>query len=412
MPKLPDLTRLGALAAGLLCGAAQATEPPPQLGRYLPLYPGLYFNGGYARDERDASYDQGGREVATAAPSLERASAFPETRYEASLSWYFPMFESAGLLFFSDRLHMARVTLRYVDTRTEGGLADFVADTSDDAATAADGLRNNGKGIGDTTLEFGSFLWGSQDWRSRQGTPLSVLLLLGLNLPSGVYEHESPNTAGSNHWAWTFKLGAHWQPWRGGFLDAAYGLRAHLRNYEPQFGRLAPSEQGDDRLWDASFAQRVLPGLYVTAFATDRKGDPNEYWQPFFAPNAPEAPPAIPPNYSSRNFPTPGTYRDGGTALRSYGLAVQYFPTQRWLLALHYTQPQSGRSGQFLLPFTNRQCTLGGGQDSATCNDSAAGEALVDGFGPARSFASDSLMFTATYNFGQGDAFTCTGCKQ
>lgn len=391
---------------------AAAQELPPQFGRYMPLYPGLYFNGGYASDERDATYDRRGDEQDSAAPQSGGQTAFPEKSVAGSFTWHFPMFESQGLSFLANRTHLARVTFRYVDTETTGRLAAYTADDSDDASTNADNLRNNGKGIGDTTLEFGSFLWGSQHWRTRERTPLAVLLLLGVKVPTGVYEHESPNNAGSNQWTFQGTLGAHGEPWRGGFIDAAYGYRAHSTNYEPQFGGLAPYDQGDDQLWDLSLAQRVAPGLYVTAFATDRRGEPNHYRNPHYAPNAPEAPPPGPGNYTSRNFPTPGTYYDDGTALRAYGLAVQYFLAQRWLAAVHYTTPQSGRSGQFELPFTNRQCTVGGGQSSSSCMDSDAGSVIVDGMGPARSYASDRLMITLTYNFGQGDVFTCTGCEK
>lgn len=401
----------GALLLAVTCDAQQLA---PQMGRYMPLYPGLYFEGGYAQDERDSSYDQGGAKQDSAAPTAGGQTSFPEKSVIGELTWHFPMFESYRVPFFSSRTHLARMTFRYVDTRTEGQLATFAADPSDDATTNADDLKNNGKGLGDTTFEFGSYLWGSpaDGWQTGKSSPIAALLLVGVNAPTGVYEHESPNNAGTNHWAFHGRLAGHWRPWRGGFVDAGYAYRVHSINYEPEFGGLAPFREGDERLWDASVGQRVWEGLYLTLFASDRRGDRNQYRDPEFAPNAPTAPPPTGGNYSSRDFPTPGTYYDQGTALRAYGLSLQYFVGQRWLAALHYTHPQAGKSGQFLLPFTNRQCTVAGGTSSASCSDQPDGAVVVDGMGPARSFASDRLMLTVTHNFGLGDAFTCNGCKQ
>ena len=111
------------------------------------------------------------------------------------------------------------------------------------------------------------------------------------------------------------QVGAHWRPWRGGFLDAGATYRIHFANYEPQFGGLAPTSQGDDRILDFSFAQRVLPHLYVMGSFTDRTGEANEYKRVTFGRNAPAAP-ANTPLTTNRTFPTPGSYFDDGTALR------------------------------------------------------------------------------------------------
>ncbi len=405
-----------ALAALLLARGALAQELAPEPGRYKPLYPSFYWTGGYVQDARDSSYDQSGTDRDSATPTYG-ATSFPERALVNAFTWHFPMFESQGLPFFSSRMHLARVTLRYVDTRTDGALATFAADSSDDAATNADSLKNNGKGVGDLTLEFGSYLYGapSSGWRTGAHSPLNVLLLAGVNAPTGVYEHESPNNAGTNHWAFSGALAAHWDtPWPGGSVEGGYAYRVHSVNYQSDFGNEAPFRAGDERLADLSIGQRVFTGLYLSLFATDRKGKQNQYRNLDFTPNAPPAPMPTGGNFTSRNFPTPGTYFDDGTALRSYGAGVQYFLAQRWRVSVDYTRPQSGRSGQFMQPFTNRQCTATGGQASSTCTDTQApgSPVLVDGLGSARSYSSDSLMLTVTHHFGLGDAFSCAGCQK
>ncbi len=400
----------------LVCApaAAQQAEFAPSFGRYMPLYPGMYFNGGYAQDDRDSTFDQDGVERDSAAPQAGGKTSFPEKSALASFTWHFPMFESQNVTFFSSRTHLARVNLRYTDTQTEGRLAAFAADTSDDASTDADDLRNNGSGIGDLTLEFGSFLYGSKtpDWRERERTQLAVLLTIGATIPTGIYDRDAPINSGDNTISIHGQLGLHWQPWRGGFVDAGAGYREYFQNYDPEFGATAPANQGDDIFWDVSFGQRLLSGLYGTVFATRREGDPNLYENPRFAPNAPAPGNANPVTPAANDtFPTPGVYFDRGTEFTTAGLSLSYFLGQRWLLALNYSQPQSGKSGQFQLPFTTREpagCTI----PSTGCTIATNGSVLADGMGPARSYSSDRLMVTATYNFGLGDTFTCTGCKE
>lgn len=401
-----SLTRFLLSAALLACSPAWAEEPPPQFGRYLPLYPGLYFNGGYGQDERDWTFDQSGHEQPSAAPQAGGRTAFPEKSAFGTFTWHFPMFESYGLPFFSDRTHTARMTLRYVDTRADGRLAEFVADGSDDARSEADDLHNDGHGVGDLTLEFGSFLLGSSGWRTREQHRFAVLLLAGVNVPTGAYDRDAPVSAGSNTWYFQGRLGLHWQPWDGAFLETGFAHRDYTNNEEPAFGALMPHKQGDDRLFDLSLAQRFTRDFYASAFLTRRQGQPNEYRNPQFAPNAPPHPDA-----NTDSYPAPGVYRDGGTELQANGLALHYFVTQRWLAALHYTHPQDGRSGQFLLPFREKSpagCIPG----STGCTSNAGETVLVDGMGPARTYSTDRLMLTVTYNFGQGDAFTCTGCER
>jgi hypothetical protein len=384
-----------------MASAAQADVADTALGRYLPLYPGLYVDLSYAQDERDRVFDADGEEQDTATPSLPDPTRSPLREAQARFAWTFPLFESQNIPFLSSRLHTARVTLRHLGTETRGGLVDFI-DSRDD-------LANNGSGIGDTTLEFGSFLWGGRDWRSEGSTPGNAgLLLLGVNVPTGVYEHEAPTNAGSNHWAFHAQLGAAWRPWSGALLETGAGYRVHLVNYEPQFGGLAPSEQGDDAWFDLSLGQRLLPGLHLSASLSDRHGQANLYEDPQYAPNAPTPPATVP---ESDNFPTPGRYEDDGTSLRTAGLALHWFVAQRLLVSASYVHPLSGRSGEFDLPFTNRQ-PAGCIEGAANCTTSEGETAHVDGLGPARSYASDRWALSLRYNFGQGDAFTCVGCSR
>lgn len=403
------MRRLAFLVALLAAAPLHAQDTVPQPARYRALYPGLYFNGGVIHDDRDASYDQAGNEQPSAAPQAGGRTAFPETAATGVFTWHFPMFESQGVPFFSSRTHTARLTLRYVDTRTEGALADFVADGSDDARTEADDLHNDGHGVGDITLEFGSFVLGSRNWRRGVRQPLSLLVLGGVTLPTGTYDRDAPISAGNNTFSFEGRIGLHWQPWPGALLDAGAAWRDYTNNEEPAFGGLMPHKQGDEGRLDLSFAHRVVSGLYAGAFATHREGDPSEYRNPAYAPNPPAAtsgPPA-----TTDVYPTPGVYIDGGTELSTAGVTLQYFVTQRWLASLHWQRPLAGRSGQFLLPFSEKNpsgCVPG----ATGCNVAAGDTVLVDGMGPARAYASDRLMLGITYHFGQGDVFTCTGCER
>jgi hypothetical protein len=389
-------------------GQAPAGDSAPGLARYKPLYPGLYFSGGYTQDDRDSVFDADGTEVATAVPSLASPTSFPEKRCEADFTWYFPMWEGLDVPFFSSRLHTASARLRYIETRTEGALADFAADPNDDNNTQADLLENNGSGIGDLTLEFGSVLIGSPDWRRGARAGFAVTGLIGLVLPMGDYNRDAAINAGDNHPILQAALGAHWQPWAAGFFDLGVAHRAHYENYDAHFGALSPTEAGDELILDASYSHRILPGLYLTAFGRRREGDPNRYASPRFAPNRP---PHEGASDQSDTQPTPGDYFDNGTELTVAGLSAHYFVAQNWLAAVHYTQPQSGRSGQFQLPFTTHtppQCVPG----ATSCTTEPGPVITADGLGSARTFANDTLMFTLTHLFGLGDTFTCTGCER
>src|SRR5690349_14256814 len=237
-----------AAVAAAWCSVAGAQELPPQFGRYMPLYPGLYLNAGVVTDERDRSFGQDGHIRASATPQTPGRTQFPETTAVTRFTWHFPMFESSRVPFFSSRTHLAQVTFRYTETRARGALAAFAADASDDSYSEADRLENNGAGLGDVTAEFGSFLAGSpsRTWRTRRNTPFALLALVGATLPFGEYNRDAPVNAGANTAAVHGTLGMHWQPWPGGLVDAGYGRREYFRNYDPQFGALAPAEQGDE----------------------------------------------------------------------------------------------------------------------------------------------------------------------
>lgn len=385
-----------------------AAEPAPQANRYLPWYPGLYLETTVLQDDQDRAFGQDGTEHDTAVPSLPGRTQLPERRAEARFAWTFPMFESYDWPFVSSRLHTARVRLGYAQADTRGALAGFNADTSDDASTDADDLRDDGSGIGDVHVEFGSFLFGSEGWREGAPSRFALLALVGGRLPVGQYDRDAAASAGSNTFAVHAALGLHARPWAGALVDLGGGWREYFKNQDAAYGGLHPTQQGDDRFWDASLSQRVWPGVWLGLFASGREGDPNVYENPRFA-LAPPAPPTTVP--ASDNFPTPGRYTDGGTALTTAGASLGVFLGQRWLATVSFVRPLSGESGEFALPYTDRQpagCTVG----TTGCTTGAGGTAQVDGLGPARAFASDRWQLTVSYHFGLGDTFTCSGCRQ
>ena len=404
-----------AVPAWLCALSLQASEPPPLFGRYLPLHPGLYVDAQFGQDDQDRSYDQQGHEQPTAAPQAGGQTAFPETRSSVAFTWHFPLFEGEAVPFLSSRTHLARVTLRHNRLRSRGALAEFAADTTDDAGSDADDLRNNGSGIGDPSFEFGSFLLGSPVTATRGGSrpPYSLLLLGGLTAPFGTYDRDAPINSGANRWAAQVQLGGHWQPRAGSVLEAGFTWRHYEQNENPAFGALAPAEQGSDRVIDLSFTQRLWSGLYLGAYGRDRQGASNVYEGVRFSPNRPEPVQVLPGPGStfSDNTPTPGRYRDGGTALRELGGSLQWFATQRLLLGLHYSQPLSGKSGQFTLPYTDRT-PAGCVEGAFGCSYSPGNTVLVDGLGPARSYASPRWTLSLAWQFGLGDVYACPGCQR
>lgn len=393
------------LLAPQLAAAQDVPEPSPRFARYMPLYPGQYGDLAVQRDTRDSSFDAAGNERDSAVPTLPGQTKFPRTDVVAGLTWHLPLFEDYDIPFISSTTHLLRVQLRYADTRTEGPLAAFIADDSDDASTNADDLRNEGSGIGDVTVEGGSFLYGADNWRTRQGSPLAVLFKAGLRINFGSYDRDAPTSAGTNTPEFHAVLGVHAQPWKGSFVDVGVGRRAYLKNQDPAFGGLAPTQQGDDTWFDVSLAQQLGRRFFLTAFYYDRSGDSNQYTPVLFAPNPPEPPP------NSDNFPSTGIYSDGGTELQTMGLALDVFAGQRWQLGLQWTHPTAGRSGQFDLPYTNRTppgCTVG----ATGCMTSDGETVFVDAYGPARVFATDRFTVSARFQFGEGDTFTCVGCER
>ncbi len=379
----------------------------PQFGRYMPLYPGQYLDLSYETDEGDRAFDANGRERDSAVQSWPDPTAWPRDSLNAALTWHFPWFESYGAPFISSRTWMARISLRHARTSTRGGLTAFINDTSDDASTDADDLRNNGSGIGDMSFEFGTYLFGSptETWRVRDRSPLALLALLGFTANFGAYDRDAPVSAGSNSPSAHAQMGLHWQPWPGAFLDAGLKYTEYFKNQDPAFGALAPAQQGSDLDLDLSLGQRLLPGLYLNLFATAREGGANVYENPRFAPNPPSPPPG------SDTYPTPGRYRDGGTALRTLGVSLSWFVTQRLRLSLDWTRPVAGESGAFELPYTIRTpegCTAG-----ATGCSTVDGERIItDGFGPARVLASDRLSLHLSFSFLERDTFNCRGCSE
>ncbi len=366
---------------------AQAAEAPvPEFARYRPLYPGLYGDFYLSRDRQDQSFDARGDEQDSATPSLAGESRFPEQTFAARFRWYFPMFEEEQLPFFSKRLHTARLTARLAQADAEGAIAGFAERNA---------LETESSGLGDLTLEFGSFLAGSGDWRDGKPAAFSLLALLGYNAPTGRHDVNAPYNVGSNESSYHFQLGAHWQPADGWLVDAGLTLRQFEQNEEPAFGGVEPSQRGDETIWDFSLARRFGQSFFVTAFYYDRDGDANEYENPRFIAN----PPA--PASGMQTFPTPGVYRDAGTQLQALGLSLSWFVRQNWLLGLHVFRPTDGESGEFNLPFSQQpnSCNL-----LNNCNPQPSGQSRrVDGLGGARAYASQALMLTLTHSFGRSD---------
>lgn len=378
-----------------VCAASVRAELP-EFTPYRPLYPAMYLDAGWQQDPGDRVFDAAGKRRSGVLPNAPGRSRFPAQALDARLAWYFPLFEQEAMPFLSSRLHTARITFRYADLASRGAVRDFIG--------ADPALQQAGGGIGDTTLEFGSFLSGSAGWREGRTGALSTLLLLGLKIPTGVYDHDAPVNSGSNHLSAHLKLGAHGAPWRGALLDAALGYRVHGRNEEPQFGALAPSQSGDETIWDVQLAQRLRPGLYLALSASGSEGQANRYRDPRFSLREPEATPL------SDVVPVPGSYRDAGTDAREARVALRWFLTPRFAAAVHFTHPLAGRSGEFDLDQVQRTpagCNL----DSPGCAAIPVDSAHVDGLGSARSYASDRIGLSFTWQFGQGDTWGCPGCS-
>jgi hypothetical protein len=358
-------------------------------GRYKPLYPGMYATANLAHDPRDAVFDADGDETGTTMPNLAGDSEFPQTRGTLAFQWTFPMWESEQLPFFSSRLHTARLTFRAADIETRGTLETFID---------ANGLENNASGIGDLTLEFGSFLAGSDNWRERKTAPFAVLALVGVTLPSGAYDADAPANAGSNAYAFHGTLGLHWQPAAGWLFDGGLTWKTFDNNEEPAFGANEPSQLGDLLIADASLTRRLAGNFYLGGFLQYQDGDANEYEDLRFAVDTP-------PTRAGREGtePIPGKYRDDGTELLTAGASLNWFITQNWLAGLHIIMPLQGESGEFVLPFQDRPAGCGVVR-TGLCAPTPSGQSVtVDGLGEARSYASNVILLTLGYSFGRGD---------
>lgn len=380
--------RLLAYAALTLLAPAQAVEDAqlPSFGRYMSLYPGLYAHASVAHDPRDAVFDQNGDERSSTTPNSSGNTEFPETRGTLAFHWYFPMFESDELPFFSSRLHTARMTFRAVSTDTEGDFETFINNN---------GLESNASGIGNLTLEFGSFLIGSENWREKKAAPFALLALAGVTIPTGEYDVDAPTNAGSNEFSFHGGLGAHWQPADGWLLDAGLHYKTFDNNEEPAFGAQEPAQLGDLVIADLSVARRLFQGLYLSGFLEYQDGDANEYENTRFAVNPPQ------PALGMENLPTPGHYEDDGTSLLTAGASLNWFLAQNWLAGVHVITPLDGESGEFTLPFSSQ---LAGCRLLNNCMPAPSGQSVVvDGLGGARSYASNIFMLTLGYSFGRGD---------
>lgn len=382
-------------ATMLLMILSVSARAAPELAPYRPLYPGLYADAQLQTDPRDEAFDATGTRRASALPLTAGRSELPEHRLEARLRWTFPLFEQEGYGFFSSRLHTARVTLRYADLRARGAIADLPQSSALLNAPAS--------GLGDTTLEIGSYLSGSAGWREGRTGALSTLLLLGLTVPTGEYDADAVANPGSHHASAHLKLGAHGALWRGAMLDGGIAYRVNGRDEEPQFGAQAPARAGNELLWDLHLAQRIAAGVHAVAGIEGQTQDPNRYENPRLTRPQPGSLPL------TDRIALPGSYRDRGTDAIDASLGLRWFVSQRVVLGAHYTLALSGQSGEFQVDLVDR-LPAGCNTAAPTCLQIPAGTTRLDGLGSARRYASDRIGLSLTYQFGLGDPYPCPGC--
>ena len=375
---------------GLLAGSSATANPDLLLdsGRYLARYPGLIVGLSLLRDPRDDSFGRDGHRRSGVAPAYGPGSEFPLTQATVDLDWQLPLFETEALPFVSSRLWNARVVLGYTDTSTKGPIAD---------AAVAQGAPSSKSGVTDIDLAFGPVLYGSQDWRARTATPLSLILLGELRLPIGEQDPDAPNSAGGGVFAWGGRLGGHWQPqtaWLQGVrFDAGLRLRWYEADQEPAFNAQTPTRNGRDLEVDATLARRLWRGLQgqVTYFLRD--GAANEYRNIRATPNPPAADPL------QQAFPDPAPLRDGGTREQRLQIGLGAFITPRLWLSLGWTHPLSGRSGGVTVPYFEQATDCG---SVGTCMPRAIGSDPVDGLGNARRYASDTVQLRLRWQPRQG----------
>lgn len=384
--KRPISTIVLALSAAASC-AVQAEAPDWGMGRYLSKYPGMYSTLSYYADERNSIFDQNGQKQNSVTPTFGAGNAFAEKRVQLQLEWHFPFFETEELPLISSRLWTARANLGYARLETTGSINDFIRQNDQ---------KDRGQGVSDILLEFGPVLWGSHNWREKQNTPFSLILLSQFVVPVGERHPDSPNNVGTNVFGFGGRLGAYLRPFNGLLLDAGIATRSYANNEEPAFGGHEPTKRGDDVFIDGTLSLKLWRGLYAGASYWQRKGDPNIYQKVRFANNPPSAATGM------DTFPDPRALGDGGTEDTRLGYRLSWFVTPRLNIGLSRVQPRSGKSGEFDLPYLQqtRNCTA-----TMNCNPQPNGSAHVDGLGSARVFASEYWLLTLNWSWKQGDFF-------
>jgi hypothetical protein len=384
---------LAAAAAALVGLPAAALEPPlPDLAGHFPLYPGLYASTNLSWTRGSRSFDKDGDRKDAFPATSGRSDSAEALRGELSFAWTFPLFQDEGIPFLSTRLHTFRVIFRGSPRLgLSGAFADFAADR---------GVSEPEDGLGDLSFEAGSWLVGTGHWRDGEPDRFALLALLALDLPVGAYDPDAPVHSGTNVFAFRPTLGAFARLGPRTFLDGAVAYEIPGRNDEAAFGRLDPTEPGARLFFDGAISWRIFPSIYLSGFLRYWKSRPNAYEDPQFAPDAP--PPS--PGFESR--PVPGRYRDDGAWLLLLGPGIDWFATQRMRLGFHAYFPVAGAGGQFVLPFEQRpQDCAELAPDEPGCAPVPAGQATVDGLGPARAVASPVLWFGMTYGFPQGGSW-------
>ena len=373
------------LAALLPLFSAQAQLAP---GRYQALYPALYLDLTASHNGQSKAYDAQGREQNSATPTYGAGARFPTTREDARLQWFFPFFEASQIPLISSRLWTARATLGLVQTRTEGGIADYAE---------ANGLVRQSDGVSDLLLEFGPVLAGSADWRNRESTPYSLIAVTRFHLPVGARDPDSPNNAGSNVWGFGLGLGGYWRPHPRLHLDLGVQADTFSRDSEPAFGAQTPSKTGSRVAADFTASARLFGGVYASAGVDTWRQSANSYEKVRFANNPPKAATGM------DIFPDPAPVRDGGSELTRVGAGLSWFARPRLRLNLSWAHPVAGKSGEFDLHYLQQmqRCIA-----TNTCNPQPAGSAHVDGLGSARSYADDSISLSLGWQFSQGDFYS------
>lgn len=376
----PVRARAALAALGMLVCGPLAAHPDLLLdsGRYLARHPGLTVGLSLLHDPRDRSFGADGQRQPGVAPAYGPGSEFPLTQVTVDLENHFPLFEAEALPFVSSRLWTARAMFGYAETATRGPLG---------AAAVADGAPASKSGIHDLDLAFGPVLFGSQDWRSRSATPLSLILLGELRVPIGAQDPAAPNNAGGGVFAWGARLGGHWQAQnpqlRGLRLDAGLRLRWYEADQEPAFNAQTPTQTGRDLEFDATLAQRLWRNVHAQVSYYRRDGSANEYRRI----RSSAQPPAAGPLQDS--FPDPAPLRDAGSREQRLQLGLGAFLTPQLWLSVAWTRPLAGESGRITVPYLQQPA---GCEALGSCRPTANGSDVVDGLGNARTYASDSVL--------------------